>query len=515
MLHTLRVRFARAGTPRCCRRPSFWLCVLAGTAFLVMSGGWEAAASPPKEAPEPSLEFTPPSVAGTEGASGAYTVHLSGEPTAPVTVTLTQPTNTDVTVDTDPSTSGNQNTLSFSPANWNTPQRVTVSVDEDDDAVNEEATIGHTASGTEAYEGVSGEVQVRVKDNDAPGLVFSPISATVPEGSSYTYSVKLTAQPTAPVTVTLTPPANTDVTVDTDPSASGYQNTLTFTPSNWSTPQPVTVSVAEDDDAVNEEATIGHAASATQTYESVSGDARVSIMDNDAVGLTFSPTSVTVAVRGTATYTVVLAAQPTAPVKVTLTQPTNTDVTVDTDPSAPRNQRVVTFTTDNWYAPQTVTVAAHADSDADQDTATIAHAASGAPEYEGFDENLSVTVNDDTTFVQELERYIPMLLVLLVLGVLVCLSLVWAANSRWFAFVACVAIVFLMFLELVFDVFGPGKAAVLIAGLAAVSVIILNAFRSGRGRTGGEVAPPSERINTRSARGGEDSEEQSRRGKSE
>ena len=82
-----------------------------------------------------------------------------------------------------------------------------------------------------------------------------------------------------------------------------------------------------------------------------------------------------------------------------------------------------------------------------------------------------------------------MLLVLLVLGVLVCWSLVWAAKSRRFAFVACVAIVFLMFLALVFDVFGPGKAAVLIAGLAAVSVIILNAFRGGRGNSSGRGRP--------------------------
>ena len=134
----------------------------------------KAAASPAKEDPEAGLEFTPPAVAAAEGASGAYTVHLSSEPTAPVTVTLTQPTNTDVRVDTDPSTGGNQNTLSFTPANWSTPQRVTVSVDEDDDAVNEEATIGHAASGTEAYEGVSGEVEVGVKDNDAPGAGLQP-----------------------------------------------------------------------------------------------------------------------------------------------------------------------------------------------------------------------------------------------------------------------------------------------------------------------------------------------------
>ena len=240
----------------------------------------KAAASPAKEDPEAGLEFTPPAVAAAEGASGAYTVHLSSEPTAPVTVTLTQPTNTDVRVDTDPSTGGNQNTLSFTPANWSTPQRVTVSVDEDDDAVNEEATIGHAASGTEAYEGVSGEVEVGVKDNDAPGLVFSPISVTEPEGSTYTYSVKLTAQPTAPVTVTLTQPANTDVTVDTDPSAPRNQRVVTFTTDNWYAPQTVTVMADANADAAQDTATIAHAASGAPEYEGFDENLSVTVNDD-------------------------------------------------------------------------------------------------------------------------------------------------------------------------------------------------------------------------------------------
>ena len=47
---------------------------------------------------------------------------------------------------------------------------------------------------------------------------------------------------------------------DTDTvMTAGVQNTLTFTSTDWSTPQTVTVNAGEDDDAVNDAATITHA----------------------------------------------------------------------------------------------------------------------------------------------------------------------------------------------------------------------------------------------------------------
>src|SRR5262249_4324425 len=56
-------------------------------------------------------------------------------------------------------------------------------------------------------------------------------------GATDTYDVSLATQPTDDVTVTLSP--DTELT----PSPT----TLTFTTSNWATPQPVTVSAVDDD----------------------------------------------------------------------------------------------------------------------------------------------------------------------------------------------------------------------------------------------------------------------------
>ena len=46
---------------------------------------------------------------------------------------------------------------------------------------------------------------------------------------------------------------------DTDGEMAGVQNTLTFTSSDWDTAQTVTVNAGEDDDAVNDAASIAHA----------------------------------------------------------------------------------------------------------------------------------------------------------------------------------------------------------------------------------------------------------------
>ena len=514
MLHRLRTPFPRAGTPRGCRRPWFWLRVLTATVFLVMSGGWEAAASPAGECP--SLKFSnPPEPSETngsvadgdrvsytmhEGESATYTVRLSRKPTAKVRVTLTvtQQPNTEVTVATDPSNAtGNQNTLSFTRSNWDTAQTVTVSVAEDDDTVTDNATIEHEAFGARKC-GVRGEVQVIVLDNDVPGLIFNPTTVTGPEGGSYTYTVRLAAQPTAPVTVTLTQPANADVTVDTDPNTGGSQTTLTFTPTgdnSWNTTQTVTVSVADDDDIANDAASVAHRVSGAAEYADLSGNVQVRVTDTDVPGPILSQTSVTVVEGGIAAYTMKLATQPTAPVKVTLTQPTNTDVTVDTDPGATGNQTTLTFTTENWSTAQTVTVEAAGDTDAASDMATVAHTASGAAEYGSLSETLQVKVDDDDSV-----KFVAILSGLgFLLLVIVVLCFVWAAKRGWLAVIASLVFVFLVVIAYVSKFFATGMVAIVIAASAVVSPIIVIAFR----------------VNTRSTRAGEDSEEHSRGGSRE
>ena len=145
-------------------RFSLWL--LTATGCLIMSGGWEAAAQPGADYHPSGLTFSTTSVAMSEGDNAVYTVVLDEQPPEPVMVTVVQPMNPDVKVDTDPSTSGNQKRVSFTTTNWNTPQTVTISAVEDVDAVDEEATIEHAASYNGRPGRVSGYVQVSVADSD-------------------------------------------------------------------------------------------------------------------------------------------------------------------------------------------------------------------------------------------------------------------------------------------------------------------------------------------------------------
>ena len=261
-------------------------------------------------------------------------------------------------------------------------QTVTVSAGEDDDAANDTATLLHTASGGD-YASETASVSVTTTDDDSVGLTLSTPTLGVDEGDDAEYTVRLATEPTATVTVAITGHSGTDLTLD--PSSAR----LTFTTSNWSTAQTVTVSAAEDDDATNDMATLAHAASGGD-YGSATADLAVTVTDNDTPALVV-PTSVAVTEGGDAEYTVRLATEPTAQVTVAITGHSGTDLTLD--PSAAS----LTFTTSNWNdRAQTVTVSAAEDDDAANDMATLAHAASGG-DYGSATADLAVTVTDNET----------------------------------------------------------------------------------------------------------------------
>ncbi len=99
---------------------------------------------------------------------------------------------------------------------------------------------------------------VTIADDDTRGLQFHRRWADVDEGSSETLTLRLSSQPTAAVTVKIAS-NNQDVTVS--------PTSLTFNPSGsnlWSRARNVTVSAAQDDDAVDDTATL--------TYTTSGGD---------------------------------------------------------------------------------------------------------------------------------------------------------------------------------------------------------------------------------------------------
>ncbi|MEV0456911.1 glycoside hydrolase family 6 protein [Catellatospora methionotrophica] len=184
--------------------------------------------------PTVSLVVSPTSVSVPEGGTATYAVRLSAQPSGNVTVATTAGSgDTNLTV-----SSGSS--LTFTTSNWNTNQNVTLAAAEDSDTANGSRPFTVAASGLSSV-----TVNATEADNDSTttqSLVVSSTAVSVPEGGTASYTVRLAAQPSGNVTVTNTAGSgDTSITVSSGAS-------LTFTTSNWSTPQTVTLAAAEDSD---------------------------------------------------------------------------------------------------------------------------------------------------------------------------------------------------------------------------------------------------------------------------
>ncbi|MCY1035941.1 PQQ-dependent sugar dehydrogenase [Corallococcus sp. BB11-1] len=175
-----------------------------------------------------------------EGGRAAFTVRLAQAPTAPVTVQVARAMGGSEDLSIAGST-----TLTFSPTDWSVPQVVTLAAAEDEDATADTATF------VVSTEGLADESVVATTiDTNSPRLVLSTTRLTVPENATATFDVSLSLRPTSNVTVTVArTQGDEDITVDTGA-------TLSFTPSNWSTPRPVTLRAAPDADNLDGVATI-------------------------------------------------------------------------------------------------------------------------------------------------------------------------------------------------------------------------------------------------------------------
>ena len=201
------------------------------------------------------------------GASATYTIMLDSQPTRTVNISVAQdPDNENADVRVSPSR------RSFSTSNWNRPQTVTVRTESD---ATGSATVQHAVETTsssrdKSYDGATvANVSVTIEDSQ-PGIRLSPSSVSIDEGASRTYTVRLASAPTADVSVTVAS-SNSDVTVDaTSP--------LDFTVDDWNTAQTVTVSAAEDDDAVQDTAMVTHTIGGSTVANSV---LRVTVREND------------------------------------------------------------------------------------------------------------------------------------------------------------------------------------------------------------------------------------------
>ena len=348
------------------------------------------------------VTIDPTTLTVTEGDAGgaSYTVVLTSEPAGDVTIAISGDSGTDLTLS---GTTLTSDELTFTSSNWGEAQTVKVTAAEDVDAVADAVvTLVHAISSADDtdYNALGDQsVTVTITDNDAVGVTIDPTALTVTEGSSGNYIVALTSQPAGDVTVAVSGHADTDLTLS---GTTLTNNVLTFTTENWATAQTVKVTAAEDDDG-NQDAdvTLVHAISSEDdsAYNALANQSvTVSITENDVVGVTIDPTTLTVTEGDAAglSYAVVLTSQPAGDVTVTVSGHSGTDLTLS---GTTLTNNVLTFTTGNWATAQTVTVKAAEDVDADQDAdVTLAHAISSADDtdYNALgDQSVTVTITDN------------------------------------------------------------------------------------------------------------------------
>lgn len=279
------------------------------------------------------------SVAVTEGGTGSFTVQLSALPGGTVTVAVASTDTSAITT--------TQSSLTFTTANWNVPQTVNLTGVQDVDLVGETVTINLTAAGATAN-----SVTVNVTDNDTQAIQVSTTSVAITEGGATTVNVTLAFQPAGTVTVNVAS-ANTAV-------AGVAPATLSFDGTSYNVAKQITISGAEDANAVTNTTTIN-----LTLAGATSAAVTTTVADNDTLGIDLATTSLSIGEAGSGTIGVRLTAQPAAATTVTITSSDTGAATVTSS---------LSFTTTNWMTYQLATVTGVNDADVGNENVTITFA---------------------------------------------------------------------------------------------------------------------------------------------
>jgi hypothetical protein len=240
---------------------------------------------------------------------------------------------------------------------------------------------------------------------DRPNVIISNANnlVTSEDGATAYFGVLLSIQPVSTVRVPISSSDTSEGTVD--------QTVLVFDPNNWSAPQTVIITGADDnvaDGDVGYAISIGSLRSSDEAYNGLNpADLTVVNLDNDGgtnpapspppspptgtPGVSVEPTSglVTTENMTTAQVSVVLNAQPGTLVRINVTVSDATEGTVS--PTA------IFFTSEDWDEPQTVTVTGIDDQamDGDVEYAVNFSVQSNDTNYNGIAVNSVAVTNQD------------------------------------------------------------------------------------------------------------------------
>ncbi len=277
------------------------------------------------------------------GNQATFSVVLNSAPDSDVTIGLSSSDLSEGTT--------SLSTLTFTSANWNAPQTVTVTGVDDavqDGDITFSIVFNSITSVDVGYDQMSvPAVSVINIDNDTAGITVSAISGNTSEaGDQATFTVVLNSAPSDDVTIGLSSSDTSEGTISA--------TQLTFTSLNWNAPQTVTVTGADDvivDGSQVYWIILAAASSSDTNYngKNLNDVSAINTDDDSAIGFSVSSISDNTSEDGSSsTFTIALTAPPTADVTVNLSSSDTSEGTIS--PSS------VTYTTVNWSAPQTVTV---------------------------------------------------------------------------------------------------------------------------------------------------------------
>ena len=180
--------------------------------------------------------------------------------------------------------------LTFTAANWDTPQTITVTGADDGSVVDGGQTSTITisiddANSNDSFDSVTDQtVTVTTTDDDVAGFTISETNGSTEvdeSGTTDTFTVVLDAQPTSDVLLSLS---------INDASEASVSSSLTFTPINWDSPQTVTVTGLDEetvDGIQTSTVTISVVdAVSNDSFDDVADQTVVSTTDDDVAGFT-------------------------------------------------------------------------------------------------------------------------------------------------------------------------------------------------------------------------------------
>lgn len=311
-------------------------------------------------------------------------------------IVLESPPTSDVTLwfeSSDPGEGRAPSRVKFSSSNWDTPQRTGVVGVNDDitDGDVEYHIITTVVSDDPNYDNAFVDVLTFTNLNDDTSVFIAATDAYASEDGAN--SGEFTFTRVGPLNESLV----VNYSVNGNAHNGGDFNALGGVVTIPAGESSASVTIAPVDDAESESPeTVELNVLATARYAIGSGGrALITIVDNDAAGITVSPTSglVTTEAGGMASFSVVLSTQPAASETVTITLYSDTPAEGLVSPSE------LIFDDGNWNTPQSVTVVGQDDYNVDGEALYTIHldpAVSGDSNYDTMDaDNVSVTNTDN------------------------------------------------------------------------------------------------------------------------